>query len=189
MTQPFDDCDIPGAGLLRPPFMTDARGSFTKPFSGGFELSPGRPFAIAEVFWSSSELGVVRGLHFQNPPTAVAKIVFVVTGAVRDVVLYLRVGSPTFGRHSVFELHESSGAVVVPAGCAHGFEVVEGPAVTCYLQDGPFDPLTDTGIRWDSCGVEWTTDTPLLSERDRALPPLDDVLSLSPFRLDGATVG
>lgn len=171
-------CAVQGAGLLPTVFHVDSRGSFAKPFSAAGRPAALTGFEVREVFWSRSETGVVRGLHFQRPPTAVAKIVFVTAGRVLDVVVDLREDSPTFGCHDVIELGESTGAVYVPKGCAHGFEVVDGPAVTCYLQDGPFDPATDTGIRWDSAGIAWTTRFPTLSPRDAALPALDELPSV-----------
>lgn len=170
---------IPGVVRIEPPFATDPRGSFAKPYSAEQLRAQGVELSIREVFWSRSETGIVRGLHFQYPPAAVAKLVFVVGGRVRDVVLDLRTDSPTAGQHEVVELDEAAGGLLVPVGCAHGFEVVDGPAVMCYLQDGPFDPSADAGVRWDSAGVDWQTREPMLSERDRALPPLRALEPLS----------
>ena len=168
---------IGGALQLDTPFHTDARGTFAKPFAATAGALPG--FSVAEVFWSRSASGVVRGLHFQNPPTAVAKLVFVSQGRIRDVILDLRSDSPTFGLHVAVELDEASGAIFVPVGCAHGFEVLAGPAVTCYLQDGGFDPATDAGVRWDSAGVTWATTDPVVSERDQNQPALTDLPQLT----------
>ena len=103
---------------------------------------------------------------------------------IRDVVVDLRTGSATYANIAEFELTERSGAVVVPRGCAHGFEVLDGPAVTCYLQDGPFDPHADAGVRWDSVGVAWSTMEPIVSDRDQALPHFAHLES--PFGPDGA---
>jgi len=181
---PLEPSLLPGVGLLRPPFHQDGRGSFTKPYSPEVLAALAAPFPIAEVYWSQSGPGTVRGMHFQVPPTPIAKIVFATAGKVRDVVLDLRVGSPAFGEFAVFDLAPGSGAVVVPHGCAHGFEVTEGPAVLVYLQDGAFDPATDAGIRWDSFGMDWLVSEPTLSARDPALPSLADFES--PFVWTGA---
>lgn len=164
---------IGGALQVQIPFHVDARGGFAKPFAAADQVVPG--FRVAEVFWSRSAAGVVRGLHFQSPPTAVAKLIFVTQGRIRDVILDLRADSPTFGQHVSVELDETAGAMFVPVGCAHGFEVLAGPAVTCYLQDGGFDPATDAGVRWDSAGITWSTAGSVLSERDRTLPALADL--------------
>lgn len=173
----FTELPIVSALQLHAPFHTDVRGGFAKPFAESDGLLPG--FAVAEVFWSRSAAGVVRGLHFQNRPTAVAKLVFVTQGRIRDVILDLRADSATFGQHAALELDETAGAVFVPVGCAHGFEVLDGPAVTCYLQDGGFDPATDAGVRWDSAGITWASDPAVLSDRDRGLPPLADLPQLT----------
>ena len=169
---PFEPSAIPGAGRLRPPFHQDARGSFTKPYSRAVRDLLGSDPALAEVYWSQSVAGTIRGMHFQLPPTAIGKVVFATAGRVRDVVLDLRVGSPAYGTFDVFELAADGSAVVVPRGCAHGFEVIDGPACLVYLQDGDFDPDTDAGIRWDSFGMEWSTDQPVVSARDQSLPSL-----------------
>ncbi len=175
---------LPGVVRIRPPFHQDARGSFAKPYSEAVRDVLGTPFALAEVYWSQSAAGTVRGMHFQVPPTPVAKIVFATAGRVRDVVLDLRVGSPTYGEFVEFDLAADSGAIVVPVGCAHGFEVVDGPACLTYLQVGDFDPATDAGIRWNSFGMDWHTTDPILSARDAALPPLSEFTS--PFRWEPA---
>jgi dTDP-4-dehydrorhamnose 3,5-epimerase len=184
MSAQYEASRLRGVGRVSGHFFDDARGGFTKVFGAEALATAGISFDVQEVYWSRSHAGVVRGLHYQNPPTAVAKIVFATQGRIRDFVLDLRAGSATYKHVAEFELTERSGAVVVPRGCAHGFEVLEGPAVTCYLQDGPFDPATDTGVRWDSAGIAWNTADPVVSDRDRALPTLD--LFDSPFDPDGA---
>lgn len=179
MSAGFTELPVAGALLLHTAFRPDARGGFAKPFSAA-ELAKVVPgFSVAEVFWNSSAAGVVRGLHFQHPPTAVAKLVFVPQGRVRDVIVDLRSDSPSYRQHAAVELDEAGGAVFVPVGCAHGFEVLEGPAVTCYLQSGAFDPATDAGVRWDSAGLVWASGEPRLSDRDRSLPALDELSLLT----------
>lgn len=175
---------IPGVVQVRPPFHQDARGSFAKPYSQAVLEGLGVPFPLAEVYWSQSAAGTVRGMHFQVPPTTIAKIVFATAGRVRDVVLDLRVGSPSYGLFEVFDLGPESGSIVVPVGCAHGFEVVDGPACLTYLQVGDFDSATDAGVRWDSFGMDWKTVDPILSARDSALPPLNEFDS--PFRWEAS---
>lgn len=165
--------------MVHAAFRPDARGGFAKPFAAAelATLVPG--FSVAEAFWSRSAAGVVRGLHFQIPPAAVAKLVFVPTGRIRDVIVDLRADSPSYGRSVAVELDAAGGAIFVPVGCAHGFEVLEGPAITCYLQGGAFDPTADAGVRWDSVGVEWASGDPLLSDRDRFLPAFDELPRLT----------
>jgi len=184
MSVSFEPSLIGGVGRIAAPFFDDMRGGFTKVFGAEALGRAGIEFDVQEVYWSRSHAGVIRGLHFQNPPTAVAKIVFCTQGTIHDVVLDLRLGSPTYARVVEFELTEKSGAVVVPRGCAHGFEVLDGPAVTCYLQDGPFDPNSDAGVRWDTVTIPWKSRAPIVSDRDNALPAFDGFAS--PFGPDGS---
>lgn len=177
---PLRQTELEGVVIVSPPFHQDRRGAFTKPFSPAVENSLGIPFDIVEVYWSRSVGGTVRGMHFQVPPTPIGKVVFSVEGRVRDIVLDLRVGSATYLRHTVIDLAPGAGAVYVPHGCAHGFEVVDESATLVYLQDGAFDPATDAGVRWDTFGATWQTPRPVLSDRDSALPALEDFVS--PFR-------
>lgn len=177
MSVSYEPSPIAGFGRIALPFFDDVRGEFTKVFGIEALAAAGINFDVREVYWSRSHTGVIRGLHLQSPPTAVAKIVFATEGKIRDIVLDLRTGSPTFATVAEFELTARSGAVVVPRGCAHGFEVLDGPAVMCYLQDGPFDPATDSGVRWDTAGVVWKTAHPVVSDRDNALPAFDPVES------------
>jgi len=179
MSVTFEPSRLEGVGILRAPFFGDVRGGFSKVYGEAVLEALGTPFPIGEVYWSRSHTGVVRGLHFQLPPASVAKLVFVAAGRIRDLVVDLRPGSPTYGDHVAFELTEDAGVVHVPHGCAHGFEVLDGPAVTCYLQDGPFDPDADSGVRWDTAGIVWRTADPVVSARDAVLPPFDP--ALSPF--------
>jgi dTDP-4-dehydrorhamnose 3,5-epimerase len=183
VTVHFEPSTIAGVGRIAVPFFEDERGGFTKVFGAVALEQACIEFDVREMYWSRSHTGVIRGLHFQSPPAAVAKIVFTTQGVIRDVVLDLRVGSPTYATFSELELTETSGAVVIPRGCAHGFEVLDGPAVTCYLQDGPFDPAKDAGVRWDTAGVTWMTSSPIVSARDRALPRFETFES--PFGPDG----
>jgi len=187
MSVRFEPSAIAGVGRIVAPFADDVRGGFVKILGAAALAGAGIAFNVQEVFWSRSHTGVIRGLHFQNAPATVAKIIFATTGRIRDVVLDLRIGSPTYGMVAEFVLSERSGAVVVPKGCAHGFEVLDGPAITCYLQDGPYDPAADAGVRWDSVGIVWTTAEPIISARDRALPRFD--ASTSPFGSGGAARG
>ncbi|MEI6623011.1 MAG: dTDP-4-dehydrorhamnose 3,5-epimerase family protein [Actinomycetes bacterium] len=176
-----EETTIPGCLRVFPPLFLDDRGVFTKVFSSDVEAATGTTFAVREIFWSSSPLGVVRGLHFQLPPRTVRKIVWVTEGEIRDVVLDLRVDSPTFRQHEVFLLDPNAGSLLIPQGCAHGFEVVSVAATVGYAQDGSFDPACDAGIRWDTAGITWLTADPVVSTRDSELCAMTDFDA--PFRL------
>jgi dTDP-4-dehydrorhamnose 3,5-epimerase len=125
---------------------------------------------------SRSRAGVLRGLHFQRDPAAVAKLVGVASGRLFDVAVDLRPGSPTFGRWVGEELSAENGRLMfVPEGFAHGFVALEDETIATYLMTGEFSPEHDAGVRWDDpdIGVDWPVEDPILSPRDEALPFLN----------------
>ena len=150
----------------------DDRGSFTKVLSG--ELPGQRQLRPDEVFWSRSQRGVLRGLHVQVPPHAGRKMIALTSGEVRDFVLDLRVGSPWFGQIWETTLTPSAGALLIPAGCAHGFEALTDDVTMVYLQEGTYDPSSDTGVLWSSVGIQASTPSPIVSPRDSSLPAIGD---------------
>jgi dTDP-4-dehydrorhamnose 3,5-epimerase len=112
-------------------------------------------------------------MHLQTPPYDHDKLVYCLSGSAFDVVLDLRVGSPTFGCHESVVLDAQHGlAIYVPRGVAHGFCVHHGHALMGYLVTSSYAPGSDGGVRWDSAGIEWPIETPVLSARDAALEPL-----------------
>ena len=146
----------------------DDRGSFTKVLSGDLPNQPQmRP---DEVFWSRSKRGVLRGLHVQVPPHAGRKMIVLISGEVRDFVVDLRVGSPWFGCPWEAHLTTESGAILIPAGCAHGFEALTDDVTMVYLQEGTYDPSSDTGVLWSSVGIHASSPSPIVSPRDKSLP-------------------
>ena len=172
---------IPGCLRLQLPCSRDARGALIKLYHAADFAAHGAGLEIRESFVSSSRQGVLRGLHFQVPPAEHAKVVCCLSGAVLDAVVDLRVGSPTYGRHALFRLSaETPEALCIPRGLAHGFCVESAEATLLYFVSSQHAPEFDRGIRWDSCGVPWGVTHPVLSERDRHLPPLAGFES--PFR-------
>jgi dTDP-4-dehydrorhamnose 3,5-epimerase len=160
----------------------DDRGGFVKYMSEGVrEQLPN--FQIREVFITSSHRGVVRGLHFQDPPRPQAKLVAVISGSVYEVVVDLRVGSPTYGNFAEFEMSapKSSTSQVcglfVPIGFAHGYAVLEDDTQVLYCADEDFDPVLDSGISWQSVRAAWPFEDPILSAKDKDLPQLEDYCS------------
>ena len=176
---------IPGVLKVAPKLRPDERGSFAKLFHRGTFQVLGLPTDFAEVFVTESRAQVVRGLHFQRPPKALDKLVVCLRGQVLDVLLDLRVGSPTYGRHVTVALSgESMDVLCVPAGVAHGFAALSEHAVMMYMTTEAYDPLLDDGIRWDSADVEWPCASPLVSERDMSFPPLSALDSPFVFEPD-----
>lgn len=171
--------EIPGCFLIDPKIHRDQRGQLVKLSTASTFVGIGFGVDGGEVFWSNSAHGVLRGLHFQRAPREVGKIVWCTNGSVHDVVLDLRPHSRAFGRSIGYELSSINGrGMVVPMGCAHGFLTMSEEATMCYLQSGPFDPDCDSGIRWDTAGIEWPdTGRPVTtSPRDAAHPSFDEFI-------------
>jgi dTDP-4-dehydrorhamnose 3,5-epimerase len=138
---------------------------------------------FAEEFYTVSLCGVLRGLHLQLPPHDHDKIVYCTSGSVLDVVLDLRVGSPTFRRWEAVELTGETGTgLYIPRGVAHGFYALTDQAVMAYLVTTHHAPSHDAGVRWDSFGMPWPDGKPTLSARDAALPALKDFVSPFEYR-------
>ena len=170
---------IPGAVIIEPKVFYDARGYFFESFSQReFEKAVG-PVHFVQDNESKSSGGVMRGLHFQRPPFTQAKLVRCVEGAVLDVCVDIRKGSPTYGRHVAVELTaENHRQFFVPRGCAHGFAVLSPTAIFQYKCDNYYAPQADGGISIldASLGIDWRIDpaAALLSEKDTRHPLLAD---------------
>lgn len=170
---------LDGCLEVHPTLCPDERGLFVKPYSFGEFTAAGLPTEWREHFYSRSNAGVVRGLHFQRPPSEQDKLVYCVHGTAFDVVVDLRAGSPTYGKFTTFHLDDKSWrAIFIPAGMAHGFLALEPEAVMAYAVTTEHDPALDTGILWNSVGIPWpVSHLPVVSPRDAALPRLDEFVS------------
>jgi dTDP-4-dehydrorhamnose 3,5-epimerase len=137
---------------------------------------------------SSKQTGTLRGLHFQLPPAAQAKLVTVVKGRILDVAVDIRRGSPTFGQHVSTELSAETGRqLYVPIGFAHGFLTLENDVVVMYKASHYYAPTHERGIRWNDPDIAfpWPLKDAniIISEKDRQLPLLQQFAS--PFAYDG----
>jgi dTDP-4-dehydrorhamnose 3,5-epimerase len=172
---------LPGVKILRPFVFEDARGNFVKPFHEGQLAAHGISILVREEFFSTSQAGVVRGMHFQIPPHSHQKIVYCITGRVLDVLLDLRENSPTFGRTAAFELSAQNRHIVhIPVGIAHGFMSLENASCLVYKTDAVHAPEHDRGILWNSFGFEWPLlpdVPPAISDRDLSLCPFGEFIS------------
>ena len=179
----FTESKLRGCFIVQFPVFEDFRGHFVKTIQRSVFEAQDLEGDFRECFYSTSNENVLRGLHFQVPPSDHAKLVYCTVGSIYDVVLDLRVGSPTYGQHEVYELSSgASNAVYLPRGIAHGFYVREAPAVMVYHVTSEHDAPRDAGIRWDSFGAVWPTDAPIVSKRDGEFPGLAEFES--PFRYD-----
>lgn len=166
---------IPGCWEIHYLAHSDPRGDFVKTYRSSTFAEHHLETDFAEVFYTVSADNVLRGMHIQLPPADGSKLVYCVTGAVMDVALDLRRGSPTFGRHAVIELEANKhNAVYLSRGIAHGFYVRKAPALMVYHITAEYAPHLDTGIAWNSFGAPWPNSAPLVSVRDASLPSLRD---------------
>lgn len=177
---------LEGVVIIEPRVFKDARGYFFESFSQrDFERMVG-PICFVQDNESMSSYGVMRGLHFQRPPYSQSKLLRCVRGAVLDVAVDLRKGSPTYGEHVAVELTEDNHRqLFIPKGFAHGFAVLSETAVFQYKCDEFYHPEADGGISIldDTLGIDWRIpkDKVLLSEKDTRHPCLKDFDS--PFPL------
>lgn len=174
--------NIEGVVIIEPRIFEDARGYFFESFSQReFEEKVGK-IVFVQDNESKSSYGVMRGLHFQRPPFTQSKLVRCVKGAVLDVAVDLRKGSPTYGKHVAVELTEDNHRqFFIPQGFAHGFAVLSDEAVFQYKCDNFYAPQADGGISIldESLGIDWKipTDKAILSEKDTKHPLLKDFVS------------
>jgi dTDP-4-dehydrorhamnose 3,5-epimerase len=169
---------LPGCFEIRPFFARDKRGTFVKTFHAERFAEAGLPVEWREEFCSSSRKGVIRGMHFQTPPHDHEKLVYCIQGLVLDVVVDLRRTSPTFGRHVAVRLDAARGhGVMIPKGMAHGFLALTDDVLMTYKVTTVHAPAHDAGIHWDSFGMDWGIEQPIVSARDSAHPTLGDFAS------------
>lgn len=182
--------EIPGVLIIEPKVFGDARGYFLESFNAKeFAEKTGLNIDFVQDNESMSSYGVMRGLHFQRPPFTQSKLVRCVKGAVLDVAVDIRKGSPTYGKHVSVELtEENHRQFFVPRGFAHGFAVLSETAVFQYKCDNFYAPQADGGISIldDSLGIDWRipTDKAILSEKDTKHACLKDFDSPFVFSLN-----
>lgn len=173
----FEKTVIDDIIIIEPEIFTDERGFFLELY----KTSIFREFGINEYFaqdnHSLSSKGVLRGLHYQLPPRAQAKLVYVLSGTVWDVAVDIRSDSPTFKQWVAVELSgENKKIIYIPEGFAHGFLALSDIAHVMYKCTNEYSPEHDCGIRWDDAeiGIAWPVTRPLLSDKDKNLPYLRD---------------
>src|ERR1700754_3857894 len=174
---------LDGVVLLEPAVHGDQRGFFVETCNRDAWAKHGVDVEFVQHNHSRSGKGTLRGLHFQTEPGQ-AKLLRCARGAIIDVAVDLRRGSPTFGEWEAHVLDdERHRQLFVPIGFAHGFAVLSDVADVSYLVSSVYDPTTEAGIAWDDpdVGVDWRVEEPLLSERDKSAPKLAEVADSLPF--------
>lgn len=166
---------ISGCYKVVPRIIQDHRGEFVKLFQKNFLDHYGFTEPFREQYISKSHFGVLRGMHFQSPPYAHDKLVFCLEGRVMDGIVDLRLSSPTFLKALTLELDDISyNGLIIPKGVAHGFLTLTSNATMLYNVTTEYQPSHDSGILWNSCGINWSIPNPSLSERDLNFQTLSD---------------
>lgn len=170
---------IEGIVIIEPRIFKDARGYFYESFSQKEFDDKVMPIRFVQDNESMSTYGVMRGLHFQRPPFTQSKLVRCCRGAILDIAVDIRKGSPTYGQHVAIELtEENHRQLFIPRGFAHGFAVLSDVAVLQYKCDNFYAPQADAGIqlRDKDLGIDWQipTENAILSEKDIKHPCLKD---------------
>ena len=169
--------DIEGVVIIEPRLFRDGRGYFFESYSEKDFNAQVREVRFVQDNESKSSYGVLRGLHFQKPPYAQSKLVRVIKGAVLDVAVDIRKGSPTFGKHVAVKLTEDNHRqFFIPRGFAHGFSVLTPEVIFQYKCDNFYAPQSEGALAWDDpdLGIDWRADRVILSEKDRHHPRLKD---------------
>ncbi len=177
---------LDGVLLITPDRFGDRRGFFSESWNRKRMAQAGLDLDFVQDNHSfSRQAGTIRGLHFQAPPHAQGKLVRCGRGALLDVAVDIRKGSPTYGQWVGFELSFDNGRQLwIPPGFLHGFVTRVPDTEIVYKCTEYYAPESDRAVRWDSCGIELGLDgTPVLSDKDRAAPPLSALDS--PFVYQG----
>ncbi|MBL4678182.1 MAG: dTDP-4-dehydrorhamnose 3,5-epimerase [Mucilaginibacter sp.] len=169
------DTLIPGAYILEPKVYHDSRGSFIETFNQKHFIEKGIDVNFVQDNQSVSHKNVVRGLHAQKGPFEQGKLVRVVKGAVIDIALDARVGSPAYGKHISIELTaKNNKQFYIPPGCLHGFVALEDDTIFSYKVTNYFDKQSETGLIWNDpeLAIGWSIDQmqAIVSEKDQLLP-------------------
>lgn len=173
--------ELSGLLILHPKVFEDERGYFFESFRKDAFDQIGVDIEVVQSNISKSDRGVVRGLHFQNPPHAQGKLVRVLRGSVLDVAVDIRKKSSTFGKHFSIELSESNKlGLWIPPGFAHGFHTLEDDTLFFYDCTARYNPTAEGGILWNDpeLGIGWGIENPTLSGRDAEAPRLRDCISM-----------
>jgi dTDP-4-dehydrorhamnose 3,5-epimerase len=159
----------------------DNRGKLIKTFHKESFEKVGLYTDFPEHYYSVSKKKVLRGLHFQIPDQHHIKLVSCLQGSILDVVVDLRIGSPSYGQHLTIELNsEKANMLYIPKGCAHGFYTLSDNSIFSNKTSTMYSSDHDRGIHWESCDIAWPDKNPILSDKDRQLPYFENFES--PFK-------
>jgi len=172
--------EIPDVCIIKPLVFSDDRGYFFESYNRDKFLASALDLNFIQDNESRSMKGVLRGLHFQNNPSAQGKLVRVMRGAVLDVAVDIRKSSPTYGKWvSIVLTGDNKYMYWIPAGFAHGFLTLEDDTVFFYKCTNVYDKASEGSIRWNDpdLNINWGIDNPILSEKDKISPLFKDLKS------------
>jgi len=168
------ETEFKGLYLIKTHFIKDERGIFNKVYNLDLYKNFNLNTNFEEFFYSESQKDVIRGMHFQIPPYAHEKLIFVVKGCITDVVLDIRKNSKSFGKFFEITMDSNEGiALYISKGYAHGFKSLTNDTIICYLTTRVYNSNYDAGIKFDSFGYDWNIKEPIISEKDRNLVSFD----------------
>ena len=160
---------LKGCYIVQPRVFKDERGYFFESYNNDVFKKAGLFIDFVQDNQSLSNKGVLRGLHFQNPPSAQGKLVRVITGAVYDVAVDIRKNSPTYGEYVGVELNEENKTIFyIPEGFAHGFATLKDNTIFSYKCTNVYNKASEGCILWDDkdLGINWNIENPILSSKD-----------------------
>lgn len=170
----FVPTSLAGAVLIEPERREDARGHFARTFCEEEFAAAGLETRFPQHNHSFNQVsGTLRGMHFQHAPHAEIKVVRCTQGAIRDVIVDLRPGSPNYLRWEAFELTAENGLqLYVPEGFAHGYVTLQDRSAVSYLVSAPYAPSAEGGVRWNdpAFGIDWQAEVKRISDKDAGWP-------------------
>ena len=181
MSMKFCETELAGAFVIDVDYFSDARGGIARTFCRDEFEAAGLPSSFVQGATSfSAKAGTLRGLHYQLPPYSQAKVVRVTSGAIYDVIVDLRPGSTTFGRHFSVELSiQNRRMLFIPKEFAHGFLTLADATEIEYLFDEVYEKSSEAGINFNDphLGIEWPRSIEVIADRDKSLPRLTELAS------------
>ena len=176
----FEKTKIEGLFIIEPRVFEDKRGHFFESFNKKAYTENGIDTDFVQDNQSLSQKGVLRGLHFQSPPFAQAKLIRVISGSVLDVAVDIRKNSPTYGKHlSIILSNENKKMFFIPEGFAHGFLTLEDNTIFSYKCSNFYSTESENTILWNDnlLNINWGIDAPILSEKDKSAQPFNDFIT------------
>ncbi|MDR9365967.1 MAG: dTDP-4-dehydrorhamnose 3,5-epimerase [Balneolaceae bacterium] len=182
----FEKTSLDEVWLIKPKIFEDDRGHFLESFRKEIFKEKGVEYEFLQDNISTSTRGTIRGLHYQISPFSQAKLVMAVYGEILDVAVDIRKGSATFGQYFSSILNDTNRhMMLVPSGFAHGFSVLSEKATVAYKCDQYYNKESERGVRWNDpvLGIDWKTESAILSEKDKNQPLLKNIQEKDLFKL------